>query len=103
MTPQEFNLFAHQAQLDIFEDLFMDYNMQIAKRATRRADTGYPDIAKGIEETISIFSQTVALTNQSFQPQSASWEVNVNSNVINNLYSLPYDYYFINKLFYLPT
>ena len=22
MTPQEFNLFAHQAQLDIFEDLF---------------------------------------------------------------------------------
>ena len=103
MTPQEFNLFAQQAQLDIFEDLFIDYNMQITKRAGRRSDTGYPDIAKGIEETISIFSTTVALTNQSFQPIAGGWTVNANSNAINNLYSLPYDYYFINKLFYLPT
>lgn len=103
MTPQEFNLFAYQAQLDIFEDLFMDYNLQITKRASRRSDTGYPDIAKGIEETLAIFSNTVALTNQSNQPLNANWTVNANSAAVNNLYSLPYDYYLINKLFYLPT
>ena len=103
MTPQEFNLFAYQAQLDIFEDLFIDYNMQITKRAGRRSDSGYPDIAKGIEETIGIFSNTVGLTNQSFQPSSAQFATNATSPIINNLYSLPYDYYLINKLFYLPT
>ena len=103
MTPQEFNLFAYQAQLDIFEDLFMDYNLQITKRASRRSDTGYPDIAKGIEETLAIFSNTVALTNQSLQPASSEFAQNPASPIINNLYSLPYDYYLINKLFYLPT
>ena len=32
ITPQEFNLFANQAQLDIFEQYFYDLNAQIANR-----------------------------------------------------------------------
>ena len=99
MTPQEFNLFAHQAQLDIFEDLFIDYNMQITKRAGRRSDTGYPDIAKGIEESISIFSETVALRNTYTPPPGTGWNSNALPEV-SNKYNLPYDYYLINKLFY---
>ena len=100
MTPMEFNLFAEQAQLDIFEDLFIDYNMQITKRAGRRSDTGYPDIAKGVEESISIFSNTVGLQN--LDQGELGWNAGALP-AVNNLYKLPYDYYFINKLFYCPT
>lgn len=96
MTPQEFNLFAEQAQLDIFEDLFYDYNMQITKSAGRRANTGYPDIAKGIEESIGIFSETVGLQN--LDADTTSFNV-PNLVQVSNLYRLPQDYYFINKLF----
>jgi hypothetical protein len=102
MTPMEFNLFAYQAQLDIFEDLFYDYNMQITKQASRRANTGYPDIAKSIEETISIFSETVALRNTYTPPPATGWNSNALPEV-SNKYNLPYDYYLINKLFYCPN
>jgi hypothetical protein len=102
MTPQEFNLFAEQAQLDIFEDLFMDYNMQIHKSAGRRSNVGYPDLSKGLEETISIFSETVALRNTYTVPPATGWNVNALPEV-SNKYSLPQDYYLINKLFYCTT
>jgi len=97
MTPQEFNLFAEQAQLDIFEDLFYDYNMQITKNAGRRANTGYPDIPKGIEESIGIFSETVGLQNLDADTGAAFGTGSLLE--VNNLYRLPQDYYFINKLF----
>ena len=86
LSPGDFNLFAKQAQLDIFEDFFYSYNYQLNKENARVSGTGYADIKKGIEENISIFSVNTILT------QSAA-----------NLYSLPADYYFIDKLYYYPT
>ena len=47
ISPQDFNLYAKQAQLDIFEDLFYQYNYQINKENARQSGTGYADIKKG--------------------------------------------------------
>eukprot|EP01052_Picozoa_sp_SAG31_P068817 SAG31_NODE_27627_length_423_cov_0.527778_1_plen_55_part_10 len=35
ISPQDFNLFAKQAQLDIFEDYFYQYNYQLNKEKKR--------------------------------------------------------------------
>ena len=52
ITPQEFNLFADHAQMDIFEQYF--YDLQQRKK-TPGTDSDYADIVTNIEEKISIF------------------------------------------------
>lgn len=72
ISPSDFNLFAKQAQLDIFEDYFYQYNNQINKENARMSGTGYADIRKGIEEMIDTFSVTNFLAhnlnNKFFSP-----------------------------------
>ena len=63
ISPSDFNLFAKQAQLDIFEDYFYSYNYQITKENARQSGTGYADLAKGLEEVIDEFSVTGPLMN----------------------------------------
>ena len=88
VSPSDFNLFAKQAQLDIFEDYFYQYNYQINKENARQSGTGYADIKKGYEEVIDTFGvispliQTVPGT-----PGSNTW-------------NMPSDYYLINKILY---
>ena len=86
ISPQDFNLYAKQAQMDMFEDYFYPYNNWINKQNARGSGTGYANITKGLVEVIDSFSTQV------FLPQ-------VNSNI----FSLPLDYYLINKLFYYST
>ena len=93
ITPQDFNLFAKQAQLDVFEDLFTQYNYQVNKENARQSGTGYADIKKGIEEDIDIFSQDALLTN--------ALTMGATTNAT-NVWNLPSDYYFINRLYYRP-
>lgn len=87
ISPSDFNLYAKQAQLDIFEDYFYQYNYQIQKENARQSGTGYADIKKGYEEVIEMFSETKYL------PASS-----------NNTFFLPAqiytgdDYYLINKV-----
>ena len=54
ITPQEFNLLANQAQLDIFEQYFYDLN-QFSRLPGN--ETRYADMIDIIEETISIFEK----------------------------------------------
>jgi hypothetical protein len=56
ISPQDFNLFAKQAQLEIFEDYFTDYSTSINKDNARMSGTEYADMTKGIEESIDTFS-----------------------------------------------
>ena len=86
ISPQDFNLYAKQAQIDMFEDYFYSYNNWINKQNGRQSGTGYADITKGLVEVMDGFSTQV------FLPQVSS-----------NIYSLPTDYYLINKLFYYST
>ena len=66
ISPSDFNLFAKQAQMDIFEDYFYQYNYQIQKENSRQSGTGYADIKKRkYEEVIEMFSETKYLTHDS--------------------------------------
>ena len=83
LSPSDFNLFAKQAQLDLFEDAFYEYNYQINKENARQSGTGYANISKSLLEVIEGFSD-------SSTPQ----------NVSQNKYLLPDDWYFINDVYY---
>ena len=64
ITPQEFNLFANQAQMDIFEQYFYDKNQY---NRLPKDNTPYADLDHLLEEKISIFKkrqQAVTITNQ---------------------------------------
>ena len=54
ITPQEFNLLANQAQLDIFEQYFYDLN-QFSRLPGN--ETKYADMVDIIEEKISVFEK----------------------------------------------
>ena len=56
ITPQEFNLFANQAQMEIFEQYFYDRN-QINRLPSN--DTPYADPVHLLEEKISIFKSFI--------------------------------------------
>ena len=55
VTPQEFNLFANQAQMEIFEQYFYDLNQ--VQRVVGN-DTVYSDVDDILEEKIQIFEDT---------------------------------------------
>lgn len=55
ITPQEFNLFANQAQLDIFEQYFYDIN-QFGRLSGN--DTEFSDMLNILNEKINIFETT---------------------------------------------
>ena len=85
ISPSDFNLYAKQAQMDMFEDYFYQYNNWINRQNGRTSGTGYADILKSLVEVIEEFSITNFLTQ-----------------TLANTYALPADYYFIDKLFYYP-
>jgi len=55
ITPQEFNLFANQAQMEIFEQYFYDLNQFSRMHGN---DTVYSDMVSLLEEKIQIFDST---------------------------------------------
>ena len=61
LSPNDFNLFAKQAQLDLFDEYFFQYNQQINDENSRMSGTGYADLKKGYEEVIDTFSSTGSL------------------------------------------
>jgi hypothetical protein len=93
ITPMEFNLYAKQAQLEIFENMFYMYSKAVNKQNNRYTpsvyedrvhNAGYTDIAKQIEEAIDIFSTYGILTY----------------NNITLKYEIPVDCYYLDKVLY---
>ena len=58
ITPQEFNLYANQAQMDIFEQYFYDLNQFLRVPGN---STTHADMVDMLEEKISVFEVTAAL------------------------------------------
>ena len=65
ISPSDFNLYAQQAQLEIFEEYFSEYNNLVNKENARVSGTGYADLKKSVEEMIDIFSITNFLGHNS--------------------------------------
>ena len=82
VTPEEFNLFAKQAQLEIFEQYIYSYSNSIVKQNARMFGEGYTDVPKNMGEVLDSFSTLASLT-----------------------YSTPYflppvDYYYLERVMY---
>ena len=54
ITPQDFNLFANQAQLEIFEQYFYDINIA---RKSEGNNTVFADVDDILEEKLQIFEE----------------------------------------------
>ena len=96
IPPADFNLFAYQAQLDVFEDYFYQYNYQINKENARQSGTGYANLKEGLEEVLDMFTETVPLlpvtnfANPQVQPLTNRWR-------------LPNNYYLLLELYHYCT
>jgi len=92
ISPADFNLFAKQAQLDIFEDYQYQYNYQVNAENARRSGTALADIKKGYEEVLNTFSRFDFLSHIAgtsfFMPSEAT---------------TGFDYFFINNVFVYTT
>lgn len=59
--PFDFNLFAKQAQMELFEEYFVRYNASINAENARQSGTGYAGSSLPLQEVIDTFSVTESL------------------------------------------
>lgn len=62
LTPDQFNRLGRQAQLDLFEKSFYDYNRAVIKGDRIGSSSEYGDIAGHIQEKIDVFAKSATLT-----------------------------------------
>ena len=92
ISPSDFNLYAQQAQLELFMSYFPNYNTVINKENARASGTDYADFGKSYAEQLEEFIVTNSLTNTSV------------TSTLSNVYYLPSvtttgdEDYFINKV-----
>ena len=55
ISPADFNLYAKQAQLEVFEEYFSNYNKTVTMENMRRAASDYANLSKPIAEVIEYF------------------------------------------------
>jgi hypothetical protein len=92
LSPSDFNLFAKQAQMDIFTDYFHQLNYQINKENARLVATGLTDISKQYKESIERFIvPPVALTYVSDNIFTAPSQITTGSDYFNILNIYCYD------------
>jgi hypothetical protein len=65
ITPEEFNSFAKQAQLEIFNQYFVDFKNSKLGDYKLGETSGYSDITKQLDQTIDYFSKNVPLVYNS--------------------------------------
>lgn len=89
ISPSDFNLFSKQAQLEVFEEYFFEYNKLLNMENARMSGTSYADMRKAVEEAIEIFSTTSSLT----QVAPAT-----NRFFLPSVTTTGFDYFLINKV-----
>ena len=76
ITPQEFNLFANQAQIAIFEQYF--YDLDQAKRNIDNDETTLSDIPELIKNKLTGFTSVQIVTNGTFPPNYRTGKIYIN-------------------------
>lgn len=92
ISPSDFNLFAQNAQMEIYEEYFSSYNKVINSENARGSGTDYADIEAPLAETLETFLVTNYLSN-----------VSANSYSVPSLTTTGNTAYYILKLLCHPT
>lgn len=82
ITPEEFNSFAKQAQLEIFNQYFVDFKNSKLADFKGMETSGYSDVTKQMDQTIDYFSKKVSLTYNAGK------------------FGMPTDWFLMNALYY---
>ena len=93
ISPQDFNLYAKQAQMEIFEEYFTAYNKVINMENGRVAGTDYADIEQPLAEVMEYFLRSDFLV-----PILTPSGFTINQWSAPTLITVGFDYYMINKL-----
>lgn len=84
ITPEEFNSFAKQSQLELFQQYFYDFQQSKIKDMKGMETSGYSDITKQIDQTIDFFSSNTDLVY----------------NGVDFKFDLPENFFLLNVLYY---
>jgi len=82
LTPAQFNKLANQAQLEILEKTFYDYNRSLNKSNVVGSNDDYGDVTKSIKEKIDHFLKLITISIDTVNDQ-----INL-TNTITDLYKL---------------
>jgi hypothetical protein len=83
ISPSDFNLYAKQAQMEIFEEYFSNYNKLISAQNVRAVGSDYADLTKAVEEVMEIF-----LVSKFLHPQTR-YNYPLDINIPYNAYKIP--------------
>ena len=73
LGPQEMDYFAQLAQMEIFENLFHDYNKQINKDNKRLTGTEYANLPFNLRQQIDAFAEYSTVDNFTFDEITGLW------------------------------
>lgn len=93
ISPADFNLYAKQAQMEIFEEYFSMYNKVMNMENARMAGTDYADLSKTVAEAIEYFMRTDFLL-----PSPTPTNYIVNKFFAPAVSNVGYDYFSINRI-----
>ena len=68
ISPSDFNLYAENAQMEMYEEYFSSYNKTINSENARGSGTDYADIESPLAETLETFLVTNFLSNNASSP-----------------------------------
>ena len=94
LTPDQFNRLARQAQMDLLEKSFYDYNRALTRRNMQGVNSEYGDIAEKIEEKIEALSTSNWLDFGHADPekgnvlQNEAWLVSNSDGAIEPIYKI---------------
>ncbi len=73
IAPEKFDSFCYLAQMDIFENLFYQYNKWLSNKSKHLTGTEYADIPKNIKEQIDVFSAYSTTSNFTYNSDTELW------------------------------
>jgi len=73
ISPEKFDIFCYLAQMEIFENLFFQYNKWILNQNKKLSSTEYGDIPKNIKEQIDTFSAYSIPANFTYNGTTDVW------------------------------
>jgi hypothetical protein len=73
ISPEKFDSFCYLAQMDIFENLFFQYNKWLSNKSKHLTGTEYADIPKNIKEQIDVFSAYSTTSNFTYNSDTELW------------------------------
>ena len=85
LTPLEFDYFAKQAQLEVFEGYFHDYERAVAAQNSRKKGLYYADDPRHIQNKIDVFAKRALLNYTNNSPSSVGG--------VEDHFELPTDFY----------